>query len=357
MAKIIVGMSGGVDSAVTAYLLKEEGHEVIGVTLRTWEAQDGEDSRCCEIDDARRIANQLGIRYIAPNCTSVFREKVIAPFVNEYACGRTPNPCVVCNRCVKWEQMLHQADIFQAEFVATGHYAEIVRLENGRYTVKRASTDKDQAYMLYRLTQEQLARTLLPLGRYTKQEVRAIAEEAGLSVAHKKDSQEICFVPDDDHAAFVRTQMREAGDAPLPESGNFVDEDGRILGTHKGIIHYTIGQRKRLGLSLGHPVYVKEIRAEANEVVIAMEEEALFRTDTEVGDLNFQSIPEITEGQEIRANVKVRYHHAGEAATIVKNGTDRVRVVFDRPVRACAPGQSAVFYDDNDYVIGGGIIL
>ncbi len=363
MAKVIVGMSGGVDSAVAAYLLKEAGYEVTGVTLRTW-ASDGEENRCCEIDDARRIADRIGIEYRTLNCEQAFRESVVAPFVEEYVSGRTPNPCVICNRRVKWEWMLYLANVLQAEFIATGHYASVVKLENGRYSVRRASSKKDQAYMLYRLTQEQLSRTILPLSGLTKEEVRAIAGRAGLPVAQKKDSQEICFIPDNDHAGFIeRFRAQGPGDGPAltaaeqaEREGSFVDQDGNIRGTHKGIIHYTIGQRKRLNLSLGHPVFVKEIRPETNEVVIALDEAEIMNSEIEVRDLHFQSIPDIADGEEIRANVKVRYHHEGENAVIRRAGEDRVRVVFDRPVRAAAPGQSAVFYDESGCVIGGGII-
>ena len=244
MAKVIVGMSGGVDSAVAAYLLKKQGYEVIGVTLRTWTSQEGEESRCCEIDDARRIADRIGIGYRTLNCEQAFRQSVIEPFVQEYVSGKTPNPCVICNRRVKWEWMTYLAGVLQADYVATGHYASIVQLENGRYTVKRASSKKDQAYMLYRLSQEQLSRTLLPLSDLTKDEVRAIAEEAQLPVAHKKDSQEICFIPDNDHAKFI---LSEEGQEEAV-AGNFVDADGNILasldddGNVIGIWNYSISK-------------------------------------------------------------------------------------------------------------------
>ncbi len=360
MAKVIVGMSGGVDSAVAAYLLKKAGYEVIGVTLRTWEAEDGEESRCCEIDDARRIAERLGIEYRTLNCTQAFRETVVAPFIEDYVHGRTPNPCVICNRRVKWDWMLYLANVLQADYIATGHYASVVKLDNGRFTVRRASSKKDQAYMLYRLSQEQLARTILPLADRTKEEVRAIAAQAGLPVAQKRDSQEICFIPDDDHAGFIERSAGQSlgsvGEAAL-RPGRFVDAAGNVLGTHQGIVRYTVGQRKRLGLSLGHPVFVKEIRVEQNEIVIALEEEELMSREIDVCDLHFQSVPDIGPGEEVRAAVKVRYHHEGETAVIRRVGEDRLRIRFDRPVRAAAPGQSAVFYDDRDCVIGGGIIL
>ena len=239
MARVIVGISGGVDSAVAAYLLKQEGHDVIGMTLRTWEAPDGRDGRCCEIDDARSIAAKLGIKFYPINCISEFSDHVIVPFVSDYIKGLTPNPCIECNRYVKWEKMLYYAKVMQADHIATGHYASVVKTDGGRYTVKKAAhLIKDQTYMLYKLTQEQLASTLMPLGSLSKEEVRSIAKEAGIPVADKPDSQEICFVTDGSYAEYIRENARE----PIPGEGPFVDEDGKVLGTHKGIIHYTVGQ-------------------------------------------------------------------------------------------------------------------
>ena len=378
MAKVIVGMSGGVDSAVAAYLLKKAGHDVIGVTLRTWEASDGENSRCCEIDDARSVAHLIDIPFHAFNCTSDFTKKVIDPFVSAYVSGQTPNPCIPCNRYVKWERMLYAAQVLQADYVATGHYASVVRLDNGRYTVKKAKHAlKDQTYMLYRLTQQQLAATLMPLGELSKQEVRQIAAQAGLPVAGKKDSQEICFVPDGSYASFIEDYLRKGTDAQksaalgvrstfaasgeaaplsLPPEGFFVDEEGNRLGRHKGIIHYTIGQRKGLGLAMGHPVFVKEIRPDSNEVVIS-EEDALFSSRILCGDVNYMGVPDLRKGETLRCMAKVRYHHSPQEAVMEAIGPDQVMVSFKEPVRAPAPGQSAVFYDDNDCVIGGGYIL
>ena len=352
MTRVAVGMSGGVDSAAAAYLLKEKGYDVVGVTLRTWVSADGEDSRCCEIDDAERAARKLGIRFFPLNAVSCFREKVERPFIDAYVRGMTPNPCVICNRDVKWERMLYAAEVVQAGLIATGHYAVKVLLDNGRYTVKRAAhAEKDQSYMLYRLTQEQLSATLFPLGEYSKEEVREIARAAGLPVAEKPDSQEICFVPDGDYARYIT----ENADVPVPGEGHFVDADGTVLGTHKGIIHYTVGQRRGLGLPLGYPAYVKEIRAGSNEVVIAKEEE-LRSGALLCGSVCFMSIPGLAEGEELPCTVKIRYRHAGQSARISAAGDGLVKVVFDEPVRAAAPGQSAVFYDAEDCVVGGGII-
>ncbi len=351
MSKVIVGMSGGVDSAVTAYLLKEAGYEVIGVTLRTWLADDGEEGRCCEIDDARRVAWKLDIPYHTFNCTSDFDEKVIKPFVDSYICGLTPNPCIECNRYVKWERMLYAAKVLGADYIATGHYAYIERCDNGRYAVKKALHDKkDQTYMLYKLTQDQLAHTLMPLGKYSKDEVREIAARIGLSVASKPDSQEICFVPDDDYAGFI-----EKSGAEIPKEGNFVDENGKVLGKHKGIIHYTVGQRKGLGLAMGTPVFVKEIRADKDEVVIGSEA-SLYSDVVICDDVNFQSIERPEIGEKVRCRAKIRYHHKAADAYIEMIDENRLKITFDDPVKAATPGQSAVFYDENDCVVGGGII-
>ena len=352
MSKVIVGLSGGVDSAVTAYLLKQAGHDVAGVTLRTWQGSNGEESRCCEIDDARETARIIGIPYYVFNCTDAFEEKIIKPFIDCYIHGMTPNPCVICNREIKWERLLYYANVLGAEFVATGHYASIIPLDNGRYTVGKAiHDDKDQAYMLYRLTQEQLKKTLMPLGALSKQEVRDIAKKAGIPVASKPDSQEICFVPDGDYAGFIRNNT----DAVIPGEGCFVDEKGTILGKHKGIIHYTVGQRKGLGIALGYPAYIKKINADTNEIVLGTTEETGCKSIL-CRDLNFMSIEELKKNETIRCLVKIRYRHSGQSAVLERDGDDRIRVVFDEPVRSAAPGQSAVFYDDRGYIIGGGII-
>lgn len=351
MPGVIVGMSGGVDSAVAAYLLKRQGYDVIGVTLRTWQSEDGAENRCCEIDDARETARILGIPYHAFNCTLDFENKVIKPFIEDYLHGFTPNPCVICNRQIKWERLLYYADLLQADFVATGHYAEKVRLENGRYTVKKALfAEKDQTYMLYRLTQKQLEKTLMPLAAYSKQQVRAIAEQAGIQVASKPDSQEICFVTDGDYADFIRGHTS----AEIPGQGNFVDENGKVLGRHKGIIHYTVGQRKGLGIALGRPAYIKKICADTNEIVLSTDADRC--NEIICKDLNFLSIPEPKTSEKLRCQVKVRYRHAGEYATLEKTDDDRMKISFDGPVRFAAPGQSAVFYDDDGCVVGGGII-
>ena len=372
MSKVVVGMSGGVDSAVAAYLLKEAGHEVIGVTLRTWEADDGTLSRCCEINDAQAAAWKIGIDFHSFNCLREFKEKVTGPFINDYIRGLTPNPCIECNRFVKWEKLLYAAQVLDAEYVATGHYAYVEQLENGRFTVRRAKyAQKDQTYMLYKLTQEQLSKTLMPLGDYSKDEVREIARRIGLDVAEKPDSQEICFVPDDDYAGFIERNAsnpayfatQNTGEAgcdmctanSLMGEGNFVDEGGKVLGRHKGIIHYTVGQRRGLGLPLGYYAYVSEIRPETNEVVVGRED-AIMHKSIICRDVNYVGIPNLRIGEDTTLFVKIRYHHEAKQAVVEALADDRVKVTFEDAVRAPAPGQSAVFYDGKGCVAGGGII-
>ncbi len=351
--KVLVGMSGGVDSAVAAFLLKQEGYEVTGVTLRTWVGEDGGESRCCEIDDARRTAWELGIRYYPYNCLELFREKVILPWAEDYCRGITPNPCIECNRYVKWGKMMYLADVFEADYIATGHYAHVVRRLNGRYTVKTADhASKDQTYMLYKLTQEQLSRTLMPLGGLSKDEVRAIARDIGIEVASKKDSQELCFVVEGNHADYIDEIM----DGNAPEEGSFTDIDGNILGTHKGIHHYTIGQRKGLGIALGTPRFVTKLDASSGNVVLGYEED-LMKSSITCGDINLMSVEKLSEGEKLRCNVKIRYAHKAAPASISPLPDGKVKVEFDSAVRAPSPGQSAVFYDDEGCVIGGGRIL
>jgi tRNA-specific 2-thiouridylase len=278
-----------------------------------------------------------------------FKKNVIDYFVDEYKHGRTPNPCIACNRYVKWEALLKRCMDIGADYIATGHYARVIKLPNGRYTLRVAKgIVKDQTYALYNLTQEQLSRTLMPVGEYSKDQIRQIAEDVGLQVAHKPDSQDICFVPDGDYAGYLE---REAGLEAKP--GNFVDEAGNVLGTHKGIIHYTIGQRKGLGLAMGHPVFVADIRPETNEVVIT-DNEALFTTRLVADRVNFMSIDKL-EG-DMKVTAKIRYAHKGTNATIRMIGDDLVEVVFDEPVRAITKGQAVVFYE-NDYIVGGGTII
>ena len=271
-------------------------------------------------------------------------------FVAEYLQGRTPNPCIACNRYVKWESLLKRSMEIGADYIATGHYARIVRLDNGRYTLRSSKTAaKDQTYALYNLTQDQLAHTLMPVGDYTKEEIRAIAQKIGLRTANKPDSQEICFIPDRDYAGFID---REAGER-VPPAGNFVTRDGRILGRHKGITHYTIGQRKGLGIALGTPVFVTEIRPETNEVVLGSNEE-VFGNQVWAERLNFMSVADL-EG-EMQVTAKIRYNHSGAPCVIRKVEADKALCEFMEPVRAITPGQAVVFYQ-GELVVGGGCIL
>lgn len=352
MTKVVVGMSGGVDSAVTAYLLKEAGYEVVGLTLRTWESEDGEESRCCEIDDASDSARKIGIDYHTLNCLGEFRDGVVEPFINNYIDGLTPNPCVICNRRIKWERLMYFAKVVKADYVATGHFANVIKLPNGRFTVKQADMKaKDQTYMLYRLTQEDLAHTLMPLGSKSKEDVREIARSIGLSVATKKDSEDICFVPDGDYSNFIEKERSEG----VPGEGNFVDEDGNVLGRHKGIIHYTVGQRRGLGLAMGYHVFVKEIKADTNEIVVTTLD-SLYSKVIRARDVNYMGLEPLDKGKKAEALVKVRYHHEMQKATIEADTGSSVIITFDEPVKAASPGQSAVFYDDDGCVLGGGVI-
>ena len=274
---------------------------------------------------------------------------MIEYFTKEYLAGRTPNPCIACNRYVKWEALLQRSLSIGADYIATGHYARIEHLPNGRYAIRRSATmEKDQTYALYNLTQEQLARTLMPVGEYSKDRIREMADEIGLLVAHKPDSQDICFVPDGDYASFIENTT----DQVLP-TGNFVTPEGKVLGKHKGIIHYTVGQRKGLGLALGYPAFVLEIRPETNEVVIGTYEESLTYT-VRANELNFMSVEQITEP--VRIFAKIRYNHKGAWCTVERTGEDEIVCTFDEPIRAATPGQAVVLYD-GEYVLGGGTIL
>lgn len=349
-------MSGGVDSSVAAWLLKEQGYDVIGVTMQIWQDEgvqcQAENGGCCglsAVEDARRVAWELGIPYYVMNFKEEFQTNVIDYFVREYLKGRTPNPCIACNRHVKWESLLKRSMDIGAEYIATGHYARIELLQNGRYALRKSATAaKDQTYALYNLSQEQLAHTLMPVGSFTKDEIRKMAEDIGLLVANKPDSQEICFIPDHDHARFIEA---ETGQKFTP--GNFVDQDGRVLGRHSGIAHYTIGQRKGLNLALGYPVFVTAIRPETNEVVIGSNEDVF--TDTLICDrLNWMATDGL-HGKEMQVTAKIRYSHQGASGIIHEIGQDLVECRFMEPVRAVTPGQAVVFYN-GDYVVGGGTI-
>ncbi len=354
--KVMLGMSGGVDSSVAAAILLEKGYEVFGVTMQIWPDMDSERQKneggCCSlsaVDDARRVADKLGIPYYVLNFKDIFKEKVIDYFTEEYVHGRTPNPCIACNRYVKFEALLQKAVSMGMDFVATGHYARIDYDETvKRYLLKKSATEsKDQTYALYTLTQDQLARTLMPIGDFTKERVREIAGELGLLVASKPDSQEICFVEDNDYGRFI---CENTDYKAVP--GNFTDTAGNILGRHKGIIHYTIGQRKGLGITFGKPMYVVEIDEAGNTVVLG-EGEEVFSSSLVASDLNFIAIDSLVTSRKIKAKIRYSAKEADAVIQPIENG--RVEVQFDIPQRAVTPGQSVVFYE-GDIVLGGGII-
>ena len=349
-------MSGGVDSSVAAMLLKEQGYDVIGVTMQIWQDEDRDvqqdNGGCCgltAVDDARRVAKSIDIPYYVMNFKKEFERDVITYFVESYKRGETPNPCIACNRYVKWESLLDKSMAIGADYIATGHYAKVEQLENGRYVLKQSKTlQKDQTYALYNLTQDQLKRTLMPVGDFTKDEIREMAEKINIRIANKPDSQDICFVEDGDYAGFLEGYT---GEKAVP--GNFVDAQGNVLGEHKGIVHYTIGQRKGLGLSLGKPGFVVEIRPETNEVVIGDNLDT-FAFGLRAKDLTFMPF-ESLEGEKT-FTAKIRYSHRPAVCHVKMVGDDEMEVRFDDAQRAITPGQAVVLYD-GDMVVGGGTII
>lgn len=356
--KVLVAMSGGIDSTVTALMLHEQGYEVVGITMKTWDyASSGSSKKetgCCNLDsfnDARMAAVHHGFPHFVLDIRDEFGGFVIENFVEEYLAGRTPNPCVMCNTHIKWRALLKRADALECDYIATGHYGIINRHSNGRYYVSKGVDDtKDQSYVLWGLQQDLLSRTLLPLGGYRKTEIRQMALEFGYpELAKKAESYEICFVPDNDYRGFLKKKV--AGLEERVTGGTFVDKNGRILGKHKGYPFYTIGQRKGLDIALGRPVFVTGIDPDTNTVVLG-DEEDLNRSDMLVTKINWMKYDGITDGME--ATTRIRYKDKGALSNLYAEDNG-VRVRFFDAVKGIAPGQSAVFYEGND-VIGGGII-
>src|SRR5271169_168753 len=363
---IAVAMSGGVDSSTVAAMLRADGHQVIGLTMQLWNQRrlaghpgmpEAVTGRCCSLDDvydARRVAETLGIPYYVVNQEERFEHDVVRPFVQEYLSGRTPIPCSLCNNHLKFDQLLITAQQIGAELLATGHYARNEFDErSGRWLLKRpADRAKDQTYFLFGLTQEQLSRTLFPLGQMRKPDVREEAKRAGLRLFEKPDSQEICFIPGGDYKQFLDAYLEEQGEEIPDTSGELVTTTGEVVGTHNGIHNFTVGQRKGLGVATGSPLYVLEIRGDKHQVVVGTGEELLSRT-LRAKKMNWIAIDDLREPLRVRA--KIRHRHEAAPATVKKTGDDDVLVTFDTPQRAITPGQAVVFYD-GDVVVGGGWI-
>lgn len=358
MGKILVAMSGGIDSTVTAMMLHEQGYEVIGITMKTWDYAGSGGSKketgCCSLDsinDAREVSVNMGFHHFIIDIREEFGDYVIDNFVDEYMAGRTPNPCVLCNTHIKWSALLKRADALDCEFIATGHYALINSLNDRKFISKSADLNKDQSYVLWGLSQECLHRSKFPLGQYTKPEVRQFAKDMGFEELSKKaESYEICFVPDNDYRGFLKRRIPEL--EHKLSGGKFVDNTGKIIGNHEGYPFYTIGQRKGLGMAFGSPKFVTEILPESNTVVLG-DLDDLIRNGMQVGKLNFMKYDPIPESMELVS--QIRYNDAGSLSKIYAGENNTVNVEFQSNVKGVAPGQSAVFYERDD-VVGGGII-
>ena len=357
--KVMLAMSGGVDSSCALLLLQRQGYEVIGATMHLYDNEDIglKTKTCCslnDVEDAKAVASRFNVPHYVFNFKDRFKQDVIDRFNSEYLKGRTPNPCIDCNRYLKFDALLERAKMLECDYIATGHYARIeLDNESGRYLLKKAAgiggtNKKDQSYVLYNLTQEQLARILFPLGSMEKDEVRRLAEENGLVNHDKPDSQDICFVPDGDYARFIREYT-----GIIPQKGNVTDKNGNVLGQHNGIINYTVGQRKGLGISFGKPMYVIGKSAEDNTVTVG-ESEDLYSDSLIADELNWIAVEGIIDS--IKCKAKTRYSQTEQECTIYPYKESKAKVVFDQPQRAVTKGQRVVFYD-NDTVIGGGVII
>ncbi len=355
--RVLMAMSGGVDSSVAALLLRQQGYEIIGITMKVWDYETSNttdrETGCCSIEsinDARQLAVQNGFPHYTIDLQKEF-QVVVDNFVDEYLAGRTPNPCVLCNTKIKWQALLERADQLECEYIATGHYARLHK-QDQRYIISKGVDDvKDQSYMLWGLSQENLQRTLFPLGGYCKSEIKQIAMQHGFkNLVHKRESYEICFIPDDDYRGFLRRKKQNL-DEKL-DGGAFVDSSGKILGYHKGYPFYTIGQRKGLNVAVGHPLYVLQIDAKTNTVVLGTREE-LAKNEILIRDYNLIKYSDLPEN--FQAVTKIRYKDSGTESQLFKADNDRIKIEFSDPVSGVAPGQSAVFYEGSD-VVGGGII-
>ncbi len=359
--RVLVAMSGGVDSSVAAVMLHQQGYEVIGITMKTWDyhrsgGKNGKETGCCTVEsmnDARAIAVHRGFKHFIVDIRDEFGTWVIDRFIEDYMSGRTPNPCVLCNTHIKWAALLRRADQLDCEFIATGHYAN-VRHENGRYVISKGlDHGKDQSYALWGVRQEHLERTIFPVGSYRKSEIRAFAEQEGLlSVANKPDSYEICFIPDDNYRRFIQEQVDDY-DERIGE-GVFVDKFGKIVGTHAGYPNFTIGQRRGLHLPMGEPMYVTSINPETNEVMVGVKED-LIQTTLTAAEMNLVKVDSLPEGEEVPIVGKIRYNDAGAEGTILATGDDEFKVHFPAGREAITPGQAVVCYDGDDVLAGGWI--
>ena len=348
--KVTVAMSGGIDSAVAALLIKEQGYITSGATMKLCERldADGNDLPMSDIQDAKAICDSLCIEHKVYDLTTEFNSAVIKNFIDTYLDGRTPNPCIVCNKLLKFGKLLELEKDLGADYVATGHYANIQRDVNGRYLLKKAADSrKDQTYMLWSLSQDQLSHSLFPLGSLTKAEIREIGAKNGFVNAHKSDSQDICFIPDGDYASFIEREIGEKYPA-----GKYIDEDGNILGEHKGMIHYTIGQRKGLGISMNKHIFVIKKDAQSNTVTLA-DEDKLFTSKVVIRNINLIPFDRLDSKMQVEA--KIRYSQSQSPAIAEQTAENEITLTFSTPQRAPAPGQSAVLYD-GEYVVGGGII-